>query len=214
VAVEARQEGRTVTIFEGVSLALEAGEIVDLVGPSGSGKTTLLRVLARLHSRTSGTLLLDGVPDGDIGPVAWRLAVALVPQKPVTMPGTVRDNLLLPWTLKAREGQTAPSDGELRELLSFVRLDDVGLARDSSQLSVGQVARVALCRSFLTRPKVLLLDEVDAALDSESASAVAAVVARLALDGTACLRVRHRPPDGLAARRVKLADGALSEEAV
>ena len=214
VAVDVRQEGRIVTIFKGVSLALEAGEIVDLVGPSGSGKTTLLRVLARLHARTAGTLLLRGVSDNDIDPVSWRLTVLLVPQKPVTVPGTVRDNLLLPWTLKARAGQAVPGDDELMRLLSFVKLDDVGLARDGSQLSVGQVARIALCRSFLTRPKVLLLDEVDAALDAESADAVAAVVSRLARDGTACVRVRHRPPDGLATRRLRLAFGALSEEAL
>ena len=54
VAVDVRQEGCVLTIFAGVSLVVEAGEIVDLVGRSGSGKTTLLRVLARLHARKAG----------------------------------------------------------------------------------------------------------------------------------------------------------------
>ena len=95
-----------------------------------------------------------------------------MPQQPALVGGTVRDNLLLPWTLSVNAGSAPPADGELERLLEAADLHDVELGRNAAQLSGGQAARVALLRAFATRPRVLLLDEVDAALDDESARAV------------------------------------------
>ena len=146
----------------------------DLVGPSGSGKSTLLRVCARTLARDGGELFLDGAPSSSFEPVQWRRRVCLVPQQPALVGGTVRDNLLLPWTLSVNAGSAPPADGDLERLLEAADLHDVELGRNAAQLSGGQAARVALLRAFATRPRVLLLDEVDAALDDESARAVAA----------------------------------------
>ena len=77
-------------------------------------------------------------------------------------------------------------------------------------LSGGQAARVALLRAFATRPRVLLLDEVDAALDDESARAVGRLTKSLVDDRMACLRIRHRAADGVACGTFSLRDGALS----
>ena len=89
-------------VLDGVSLTVAGGEVVDVVGPSGSGKSTLLRSLARLLPGVRGVLLLDGEPAESIEPHAWRSRVALLPQKAAIVPGTMRDNLLLPWQLKVR----------------------------------------------------------------------------------------------------------------
>jgi putative ABC transport system ATP-binding protein len=200
-------------VLDGISLTLAASDIVDVTGPSGSGKTTLLRALARLLPGATGQLTLDSVPAEEIVAQRWRSLVALLPQKPAIVDGDVRANLLLPWTLKIRHGVAAPADPELAVALERVGLSDISLDREAARLSVGQAARVALLRVLLTSPRVLLLDEPDAALDDVSAAAVGRYAAEHAAAGGAVVRVRHRSSDGLATRRFVLADGQLTRDA-
>ena len=200
-----------VRVLDGVSLSLAENTVTDVVGPSGSGKTTLLRALARLLPVVSGKLELDGVSSESIPGPAWRAAVALLPQKPAIIDGTVRDNLRLPWTLKVRHGHHAPDDAALRAALDRVELD-AALDRDAARLSVGQQARVALVRTLLTHPRVLLLDEPDAALDELSSAAVSALTREFAEQGGAVVRVRHHRTDEIADRRFRLVGGALTSE--
>ncbi len=197
-----------VRVLDGIDFELAAGTVSDVVGPSGSGKTTLLRALARLLPVGTGALFLDGVSAHEIHPTAWRSAIALLPQKPVIVGGSVRANLLRPWTLKVHHGHTPPDDSEMRAALDRVELD-AALDRDAARLSVGQQARVALVRTLLTRPRVLLLDEPDAALDELSATAVGDVTREFAENGGAVVRVRHHRTDDIAHRRLHLAGGAL-----
>ncbi|MBS3957023.1 MAG: ATP-binding cassette domain-containing protein [Clostridiales bacterium] len=198
-------------LLNGVNLVVAAGEIVDIGGPSGAGKTTLLRALARLLPKASGHLALRGVSAFGIPAGEWRSRVTLLPQKAVLCSGTVRENLLVPWTLKARASLTAPDDHELAAALAGVALGEIALSRDVAMLSVGQAARVALARTVLTRPDVLLLDEPDAALDDESAARVAETASRFAALGGAVVRVRHQRTEAFATRRLRLADGHLTE---
>lgn len=199
------------TVLDGVSLALAAGEIVDVRGPSGAGKTTLLRALARLLPDVDGSLSLGGRPASGFAPAEWRRHVTLLPQTTALTPGSVRENLLLPWTLKVRAEDAPPSDGTLEEALRDVGLGDIALTRDASRLSVGQAARIALLRVVLTAPEVLLLDEPDANLDEESAAQVAAMTERFAADGGAVIRVRHQRTAASATRALRLAGGQLTE---
>ncbi|WP_139653458.1 ABC transporter ATP-binding protein [Raoultibacter phocaeensis] len=210
LSVSYPRDGGRVPLFSGVSFALEEQTIYDLVGPSGSGKSTLLRACALMLARDRGELLLDGVSSDSMAATLWRRRVCLVPQKPALVAGTVRRNLVLPWTLKVHAGESVPSDDELSDLLSKADLHDVGLARDVSQLSGGQQARVALLRAFATRPPVLLLDEVDAALDAESACAVGRLTKALVGPRMTCMRIRHRAADGFAAGTFELSGGLLA----
>jgi putative ABC transport system ATP-binding protein len=212
LTVDLRGDEGIVRVLDGVSVSLARGEIVDIAGGSGSGKSTLLRGLARLLPDATGYLALDGIPATECPAREWRLTVALLPQKPAIADGSVRQNLLLPWTLKVRSHDARPDEADIRARLDGLGLTDVALDRDARRLSVGQQARVALLRMMLAAPRVLLLDEPDAALDSASSESVAGALRTFAADGGAVLRVRHRETDGLAGRRLRLKDGRLAEE--
>lgn len=200
-------------VLDGIDLMLAGGTLVDVVGPSGAGKTTLLLALARLLPGVEGSLALDGEPSSAIDPRTWRVRVAYLPQRSALLPGTVGHNLTLPWRLKVRAEVHPPGSEALRAALDRVRLSDVALDRDVARLSEGQSARIALLRTVLTRPRVLLLDEPDAALDEESAEQVGQLTREFVDAGGAVVRVRHHRTDGLAERRVRLSGGALVEEA-
>ncbi len=200
-----------VRVLDGIDLSLEAGTLTDVVGPSGSGKTTLLLALSRLLPDVGGELFLARTVSDEIDPREWRARVAYLPQRSALLAGTVADNLLLPWRLKVRAAAPAPTAEELRAALDRVRMEDVALDRASSRLSEGQCARVALLRTVLTRPDVLLLDEPDAALDDESAGQVGALTSEFARAGGAVVRVRHLRSDERASRRLTLQGGRLEE---
>nr|WP_226805800.1 ATP-binding cassette domain-containing protein [Bifidobacterium eulemuris] len=225
------------SVFQGLSISLRRGEIVDLVGPSGSGKSSLLTALARLNPHAAGELTLEGRPAEEFAPQQWRRRVAYLPQKPTLIGDSVGEAIRLPWTLtvrkeadssvKARFGKLCSHagletgletgsllpDGRIRELLDAVGCSDVDLSRPVHDLSGGQAARVSLARTLLTRPTVLLADEVDAGLDDDNARLVTDVLAEAAGRGMTVVRIRHRPPDGRASRILRLADGVLSDAA-
>lgn len=98
----------------------------------------------------------------------------------------------------------------IRNTLDAMGCEDIDLARAPHNLSGGQAARVSLARTLLTRPAVLLADEVDAGLDDDNADKVASIMASAAARGMAIVRIRHRPPDGRATRIVTLSSGRLS----
>ena len=210
IGVEFRRNGRPFAPFSDVSFSLEAGCLYNLTGPSGTGKSTLLNACALMLPRSGGMLALGGVPADQVRPVEWRRRVCLVPQAAAIVPGTVRDNLLFPWTLKVNAGSPKPDDDVLNEMLSLAMLDGVTLDHAAAQLSGGQLARVALLRAFATRPVVLLLDEVEAALDEESAVAVSRLTRAMLASGATCLRIRHRAEDGYAYGVFTLADGKMT----
>jgi putative ABC transport system ATP-binding protein len=212
LTVDRSADAGPLRVLDGVELSVGAGTLCDVVGPSGSGKTTLLLALSRLLPGASGELALDGKPSGTIDPCLWRAAVAYLPQRSALLPGTVQDSLTLPWRLKVRTGVAAPGTTALRAALDRVHLGDVGLERDVERLSEGQSARIALLRTVLTAPRVLLLDEPDAALDEQSAAEVGRLTREFADGGGAVIRVRHHISDGLATRRLRLAAGHLTEE--
>ncbi|MCH9275509.1 ATP-binding cassette domain-containing protein [Bifidobacterium amazonense] len=208
------------TIFTDLSFSLSSGDIVDLVGPSGSGKSTLLTTIAQLNPHASADLTLAGAPASRMSPERWRREVAYLPQRPTLTGATVREAILMPFSLRvhrvADDGSSLeerrPDEATLRRTLDNVGCSDIELERSPQDLSVGQQARVCLLRTLLTLPKVMLADEVDAGLDEENADKVGEILAYAAREkGMAIVRVRHRAADGRATRTLHLEAGVLTE---
>ena len=203
------------TVFDNLSFGMERGDIIDLVGPSGSGKSSLLTACARLNPHAHGTFVLDGVGSDEFSAQQWRRDVSYLPQKPILTGKDVAEAIRLPWTLaiRGKGGKAARllPDERIRTTLDAMGCEDIDLTRAPHDLSGGQAARVALARTLLTDPKVLLADAVDAGLDDDNASKVAAIMADAAAHGMAIIRIRHRPPDGRATRTLTLDKGRLTE---
>jgi ABC-type cobalamin/Fe3+-siderophores transport system ATPase subunit len=136
-----------------------------VAGPSGSGKSTLLRLLNRLADPDEGTVSYHGRDVREYDPLTLRRDVALVPQLPAPLEGTVADNVLYGVGLAGR-------DADVGRLLRLCHLDPSFAERDASQLSVGEQQRVMLARALALEPDVLLLDEPTSALDEAARDAV------------------------------------------
>ncbi len=157
-----RRGGRV--ILSAVSVELEEG-MTALVGPSGAGKSTLLRLLNRLADPDSGTIHYRGRDVRDYDVLELRREIALVPQLPALLPGSVAENVVYGPRLCGREC-------DLDRALALAGLDATFAERSARQLSVGEQQRVMLARALALEPEVLLLDEPTAALDERSRDAV------------------------------------------
>ena len=182
------------------------------MGPSGAGKSSFLRLLDRLDEPTGGTVYLDGTDYRSLDPETLRKRVGLVPQQPALREGTVGQNV----TIGPRLRGESVGDERVAELLV-----DVGLAgyadRDVSDLSGGEAQRVAIARTVVNDPDVLLLDEPTASLDSEAEAAIERLLTDLLATGerTAIL-VTHdeRQAARLADRVARFADGRIVDVGV
>lgn len=149
-------------VFENIDCHIERGEFVTLLGPSGCGKSTLLRCIAGLTPVDSGQILLDG---HDIVPLSpQKRGIGMVFQSYALFPNmTVEQNVA--FGLRMQKVKADESQQRVREALELVELGKFA-GRYPHQLSGGQCQRVALARSLVTRPRLLLLDEPLSALDA------------------------------------------------
>ena len=156
-----KRYGQT-SIFSDIDCAIGKGEFITLLGPSGCGKSTLLRCIAGLTGVNGGQILLDGQ---DLVPVApQKRGIGMVFQSYALFPNmTVQQNVA--FGLRMQKTPGADAQRRTREALELVELNDFA-NRYPQQLSGGQCQRVALARSLVTRPRLLLLDEPLSALDA------------------------------------------------
>jgi tungstate transport system ATP-binding protein len=204
-----RYGGRVVLELDRFTLA--PGASVAIVGPNGSGKSTLLRLLALLEAPSAGAVWLDGAP----APrgrhlAAARRRVTLVEQRPVLFRGTVRENL--GYGLRARGMRRADVNGMVDAVAGRLALAPL-LDRRRTELSDGEVQRVAVARALAVRPDVLLLDEPASSADRAAAAALyRALEAERAERGLAICLASHQLEDAYRwSDDIRaLADGRLS----
>jgi len=186
-----KQYGKHV-VLDGVSLEVEAGEVVAILGRSGSGKSTLLRCVNGLETIDGGSIRVAGhtVSQSPRALKALRQDVGMIFQSFNLFPHlTARENVALPQTVVLGRGK-AEASAQAQKLL-----DRVGLAERAdaypSALSGGQQQRVAIARALGLEPKVLLCDEITSALDPEMVGEVLDVVQDLAARSMTMLLVTH-----------------------
>jgi putative ABC transport system ATP-binding protein len=206
--------GAGVRAVDGVSLSVDAAEVVALFGPSGSGKTTLLLLAAGLLRPDSGGVRFEGRDMGGLTKRELlefrRTKLGLVFQNFNLVPGfSAQENVALPLLLRGVDR------GEASER-ALAALDDVGLSRRAhhppTQLSGGEQQRAAIARALVGEPQLILADEPTGNLDSETGDAVLDLLSVLPRDrGAAVIIVTHDARvAGYADRVLAMRDGKLT----
>ena len=180
--------------LRGVSFALKPGEVLGVIGPSAAGKSTLARLLAGSWAPTAGHVRLDGAElqvwlDG-----GGAAHLGYLPQDVELFAGTVKDNI-------ARLGEADPAAvieaaqlvGLHEQIMRLPRAYDSDIGEGGVKLSGGQRQRVGLARAVFGRPRLVVLDEPNASLDSEGEEALVRAIAHLKAQGTTVVVVAHRP---------------------
>ncbi|WP_280456445.1 ABC transporter ATP-binding protein [Nocardia carnea] len=180
-------------VLHGISLRAEPGELIALVGSSGAGKSTVAQLVSRLYDVDSGSVRLGGTDVRELSTASIRETVGLVTQDGHLFHDTIRANLLLA-APEADEAQLwdALSRARLRDLIASLPdgLDTV-VGERGYRLSGGERQRLTIARLLLKQPRVVILDEATASLDSTSEAAVQAALNEALQDRTA-LVIAHR----------------------
>ena len=176
-----------------LTAVIEPGAVTVLTGRNGAGKSTTLQVIAALTTPSSGRVTVAGIDIADLEPAQWWPQISWLPQRPVLIPGTVRDNLELFGALEDLDSacSAAGFDTVLAELPAGL---DTELGRGGVGLSLGQRQRLGLARALGSPAPVLLLDEPTAHLDSDTEKRVLAAIVARARAGATVVLVGHREP--------------------
>jgi ATP-binding cassette, subfamily B, bacterial len=201
-------------LLEGIDLKVRAGERVAIVGPSGSGKSTLVALVQRFYDPTDGVVRVDGIDVRKLKQTSLRKQIGVVFQDSLLFNESVRANIAY--------GRPGASRAELEEAARaanahdfIVRLPDgydTVVGERGSRLSVGERQRIAIARTLLKAPAILILDEPTSALDAESEHLVQQALERVTR-GRTTLLIAHRLSTVVDADRiVVLRQGRLVEE--
>ena len=181
------------TILHGVSFEIPAGKTVAVVGPSGSGKSTLARLMFRFYDVNAGAITIDGQDIRRVTQLSLRQAIGIVPQDTVLFNDTVEYNIAYGRTGASRaEVEAAARAAHIHNfILSTPKAYDTMVGERGLKLSGGEKQRVAIARTLLKDPPILIFDEATSALDSANERAIQAELQSAAANRTA-LVIAHR----------------------
>src|SRR5215831_5243464 len=180
-------------ILKGLSFEVPAGKTVAIVGPSGAGKATISRLLFRLYDVSSGTISIDGQDVRSVTQASLRAAIGMVPQDTVLFNDTIRYNIRYGrWDATDAEVERA---AQLAQIDGFIRMSPKGyetqVGERGLKLSGGEKQRVAIARTVLKAPPILVLDEATSALDSHTEHEIQEALDRVSRNRTS-LVIAHR----------------------
>jgi ABC-type transport system involved in Fe-S cluster assembly fused permease/ATPase subunit len=180
-------------ILKNISFEVPAGKMVAIVGPSGAGKSTISRILFRFYELSGGRVLIDGQNISDVTQSSLRAAIGMVPQDTVLFNDTIEYNI--------RYGRPDATVRQVRDAARLAQIDDFIMTLPQGydalvgerglKLSGGEKQRVAIARTILKAPPILMLDEATSALDSHTEKEIQDALERVARERTS-LVIAHR----------------------
>jgi ATP-binding cassette subfamily B protein AbcA/BmrA len=183
-------------VLQNITLEAQPGQMIALAGPSGSGKTTMFGLLERFYEPTTGEIRIGDTSINKISLKSWRSQIGYVSQESAMMAGTLRENLCY-----GLENVKSIPDERLWEVAKMAYADqfieafpkglDTEVGERGVKLSGGQRQRIAIARAFLRDPKILMMDEATASLDSQSEGIVQQALTRL-MEGRTTFVIAHR----------------------
>lgn len=183
-------------LLKDITFTAHPGEMIAFSGPSGGGKTTLFSLIERFYEPQSGEIRIGDTPIRSISLASWRNQIGYVSQESAMMAGTIRENLTY-----GLENAHAITDERLWEVAQLAYADqfirgfkeglDTAVGERGVMLSGGQRQRINIARAFLRDPKILLMDEATASLDSQSEQVVQQALNRL-MEGRMTFVIAHR----------------------
>lgn len=180
------------TILSNLSVDIEKGDYISIMGPSGSGKSTFLKLCCHLISPTEGKILFN---DNDVmqqDPIELRKKICYCFQTPVLFGETVEDNISFAYSIRRQ----AIDRERIASLFSKFHMNPDYMKHDVKTLSGGEKQRIALIRTLLFKPDVLLLDEVTSALDADNTLIVENAIQTMNREGITVLWVTHNSEQG------------------
>jgi ATP-binding cassette, subfamily B, heavy metal transporter len=180
-------------ILKGLSFEVPAGKTVAIVGPSGAGKSTISRLLFRLYDVSGGKITIDGQDIRNVTQDSLRASIGMVPQDTVLFNDTIRYNIRYGrWDATDAEVEQA---AQLAQIDGFIRTSPMGyetqVGERGLKLSGGEKQRVAIARTVLKAPPILVLDEATSALDSHTEQEIQDALERVSRNRTS-LVIAHR----------------------
>lgn len=180
-------------VLEGVSINVAPGEMIGLVGHSGAGKSTIINLLSRFYDVTEGEILVDGVDIKKIKLDDLRRQIGVVLQEPFLFPGTIRDNIAY-----------AKPDATIEEIMRAAKAAnahdfimtmadgyDTYVGERGARLSGGERQRISIARAILHDPRILILDEATASVDTETEKQIQEAISHL-VKGRTTFAIAHR----------------------
>ena len=201
---------------DGINLSIEQGEFISIVGPSGSGKSTVLNLIGCVDKPTSGVVEIDSVEtstlkEKELARIRNSKIGFVFQQFFLLSTLTALENVMLP-SVFSRNGQKTNKTKRAKELLEIVGLTD-RVNHFPSELSGGEMQRIAIARALINSPKILLADEPTGNLDSANAEIVYNILDKLHKDGLTVIAVTHNLELANKTQKIfKLKDGKMMDE--
>ncbi|GAP08136.1 ABC-type multidrug transport system, ATPase and permease components [Anaerolinea thermolimosa] len=180
-------------VLHNINLTIEPGTRAALVGPTGAGKSTIANLAARFYEVTNGAVLIDGIDVRTVKQGSLRRQVGVVPQDSFLFAGTIAENI--------RFGRPEASDAEVEEAARMANAHDfiislpdgyqTPILENAANLSVGQRQLICIARAILVNPRILILDEATANIDTVSEALIQQALERL-LQGRTAIIIAHR----------------------
>jgi len=180
-------------ILRNVTFNISPGRTIALVGPSGAGKSTIMRLLFRFYDVNSGSIMIDGQNIKTVTQASLRKAIGVVPQDTVLFNQTIRYNIKYGrLTAEDQDVIAAARNADIHEkILTFPQKYDTQVGERGLRLSGGEKQRVAIARTILKAPQIVLLDEATSALDTNTERNIQSALAKVCANKTTLI-IAHR----------------------